>query len=71
MIKTVAHLALGIYMLWSNIKVSLHMHTLLPICELYQFMIAQRDKEQGKVMSYDDQLKGEGDICSESEAILT
>ena len=64
MIKTVAHLSLGIYMLWSNIKVGLHMHTSLPICELYQFMIAQRDKEQGKVISYDDQLKGEGDIYS-------
>ncbi|KAI0368206.1 MFS general substrate transporter [Pilatotrama ljubarskyi] len=37
-IKTVAHLALGLYMLWSNIK---------------------RDREQGKVTSYEDQLKGE------------
>ncbi|KAI0641588.1 MFS general substrate transporter [Trametes meyenii] len=37
-IKTTAHLALGLYMLWSNIK---------------------RDREQGKVTSYEDQLKGE------------
>ncbi|TBU42628.1 MFS general substrate transporter [Dichomitus squalens] len=37
-IKAVAHLALGIYMLWSNIK---------------------RDREQGKIVSYEDQLKGE------------
>ncbi|KAI9069933.1 MFS general substrate transporter [Trametes sanguinea] len=37
-IKTVCHLALGAYMLWSNIK---------------------RDREYGKVTSYEDQLKGE------------
>ncbi|RDX42116.1 MFS general substrate transporter [Lentinus brumalis] len=37
-IKTVCHLALGAYMLWSNIK---------------------RDREQGKVVSQEDQLKGE------------
>ncbi|EJF56374.1 MFS general substrate transporter [Dichomitus squalens LYAD-421 SS1] len=37
-IKTVAHLALGLYMLWSNIR---------------------RDREQGKVTSPGDQLKGE------------
>ncbi|KAI0759546.1 MFS general substrate transporter [Trametes elegans] len=37
-IKTVSHLALGLYMLWSNIK---------------------RDREQGKVTSDEDQLKGE------------
>ncbi|KAI9069932.1 MFS general substrate transporter [Trametes sanguinea] len=37
-IKTVCHAALGIYMLWSNIK---------------------RDREYGKVTTYEDQLKGE------------
>ncbi|KAI0707431.1 MFS general substrate transporter [Cerioporus squamosus] len=37
-IKTVCHLALGAYMLWSNIK---------------------RDREQGKVVLQEDQLKGE------------
>ncbi|KAL1938014.1 hypothetical protein VTO73DRAFT_12025 [Trametes versicolor] len=37
-VETVAHIALGLYMLWSNIK---------------------RDRELGKVTSYEDQLKGE------------
>ncbi|OBZ73439.1 hypothetical protein A0H81_07257 [Grifola frondosa] len=37
-IKAVAHIALGLYMLWSNVK---------------------RDREFGKVITYEDQLKGE------------
>ncbi|CDO72575.1 hypothetical protein BN946_scf184983.g58 [Trametes cinnabarina] len=54
-IKTVCHLALGAYMLWSNIKVDVFYHSILTSSHVAM----QRDREEGKVTSYDDQLKGE------------
>ncbi|KAJ2984636.1 hypothetical protein NUW54_g10439 [Trametes sanguinea] len=51
---SVCHLALGAYMLWSNIKV-----TQAPFILLSVLMRVQRDRKYGKVTSYEDQLKGE------------
>ncbi len=54
---SVAHLALGFYMLWSNIKVS---DSTKPSYSPLHADLLQRDRKQGQVTSYEDQLKGEG-----------
>ncbi|OJT05239.1 hypothetical protein TRAPUB_3977 [Trametes pubescens] len=53
---SVAHLALGFYMLWSNIKVS---DSTKPSYSPLHADLLQRDRKQGQVTSYEDQLKGE------------
>lgn len=54
----VAHLLLGLYMLWSNIRVR---------ADIWRSSFCaddprtwQKDQKHGKVVSYEDQLKGEG-----------